>query len=191
MTAAVRLVEQGGTTAVSVIDLAEAADVSRQMLYLHFGDRDALLVAAAADLVERDLLAEVGDPDAAQRGRILAVARHFARHRRFYRPMLTGACAQPLSAAFAKLFGSLITDAGLREVFGDLDDATARDVITLISHGVGAIVHDWVVNGADPLVPEELADRLQGLIALLVRRRRGRAETTGAAAPGASAAPVT
>ena len=25
------------------------------MLYLHFGDRDALLVAAAADLVEREL----------------------------------------------------------------------------------------------------------------------------------------
>lgn len=171
MAAAVRLVEQDGTTAVSVTDLAEAANVSRQMLYLHFGDRDALLVAAAADLVERDLLAEVGDPDAAQPGRILAVARHFARHRRFYRPMLTGTCAQPLSAAFAKLFGSLITDAGLREVFGDLDDVTARDVIMLISHGVGAIVHDWVVNGADPLVPEELADRLQGLIALFVRRR--------------------
>jgi AcrR family transcriptional regulator len=171
MAAAVRLVEQGGTTTISVTDLAEAANVSRQMLYLHFGERDALLVAAAADLVERDLLAEVSDPDVARPGRILAVARHFARHRRFYRPMLTGACAQLLSAAFAKLFGSLITDAGLREVFGDLDDVAARDVIMLISHGVGAIVHDWVVNGADPLVPEELADRLQGLIALFVRRR--------------------
>jgi AcrR family transcriptional regulator len=171
MAAAVRLVEQGGTTAVSVTDLADAADVSRQVLYLHFGDRDALLVAAATDMVERELLAEVGDPAEAQGARILAVARHFARHRRFYRPMLTGACAQPLSAALAELFGSLITEAGLREVFGDLDDATGRDVVTLISYGVGAIVRDWVVSGADPLVPEDLADRLLRLIALLVRRR--------------------
>ncbi|MGW0583558.1 TetR family transcriptional regulator [Streptomyces sp. NPDC002920] len=82
MAAAVRLVSEQGTTTLPVADLSNAADVSRQLVYLQFGDRDALLVAAAADLVERELLPEVRDDSAPHRVRLLAMARHFARHRR-------------------------------------------------------------------------------------------------------------
>src|SRR5947208_1875807 len=88
MAAAVRLVAERGTTAIPVTDLAEAANVSRQLVYLQFGDRDALLVAAAADLVRRELV-----PEADDRSGMVATARHFARHRSFYRAMLTGSCA--------------------------------------------------------------------------------------------------
>jgi len=160
MAAAVRLVTENATTALSVIELADAADVSRQLVYLQFGDRDALLVAAAADLVERELLPEVADHSAAHHVRMLAMARHFARHRPFYRAMLTGSCAFPMTRALNRLFGSLITTASLREVFGDLDDTTARDLTALITGGIGAIVNDWLVDGDDPLDPEDLADRL-------------------------------
>jgi AcrR family transcriptional regulator len=169
MAAAVRLVSERGTTALPVSDLSDAADVSRQLVYLQFGDRDALLVAAAADLVERELLPEVGDADAPHRVRVLAMARHFARHRSFYRAMLTGSCAFPMTRALNRLFGSLVTQAGLREVFGDLDEATAADLATLITGGTGAIVNDWVVDADDPLDPEELADRLLRLSTVLAR----------------------
>ncbi|MEU7747548.1 helix-turn-helix domain-containing protein [Nonomuraea sp. NPDC049158] len=160
MAAAVRLVSERGTTALPVGDLSDAANVSRQLVYLQFGDRDALLVAAAADLVERELIPEVGDDSAPRHARVLAMARHFARHRPFYRAMLTGSCSFPMTRALNRLFGSLITMAGLREVFGDLDDDTARDLATMITGGTGAIVHDWVVDADDPLDPEELTDRL-------------------------------
>ncbi|MEV0353297.1 TetR family transcriptional regulator [Nonomuraea sp. NPDC050680] len=160
MAAAVLLVSERGTTALPVGDLSDAANVSRQLVYLQFGDRDALLVAAAADLVERELIAEVGDDSAPRHARVLAMARHFARHRPFYRAMLTGSCSFPMTRALNRLFGSLITLAGLREVFGDLDDDTARDLATMITGGTGAIVHDWVVDADDPLDPEELTDRL-------------------------------
>jgi AcrR family transcriptional regulator len=160
LAAAVRLVSENATTALPVIELADAADVSRQLVYLQFGDRDALLVAAAADLVERELLPEVADDSAPHSARLLAMARHFARHRIFYRAMLTGSCAFPMTRALNRLFGSLISTAGLREVFGDLDDATARDLTALITGGTGAIVNDWLVDGREPLDPEELADRL-------------------------------
>ncbi|MEU7834934.1 helix-turn-helix domain-containing protein [Nonomuraea sp. NPDC049129] len=160
MAAAVRLVSERGTTALPVGDLSDAANVSRQLVYLQFGDRDALLVAAAADLVERELIPEVGDDSAPHRTRVLAMARHFARHRPFYRAMLTGSCAFPMTRALNRLFGSLITTTGLREVFGDLDDDTARDLATMITGGTGAIVNDWVVDADDPLDPEELTDRL-------------------------------
>src|ERR1700716_2026560 len=86
--AAVRLVSERGTTDIAVTDLTEAADVSRKLLYMHFGDRDGLLVAAALDLVEREVLAQPAPEDV--RDRMLALARHFAEHRPFYRAILTG-----------------------------------------------------------------------------------------------------
>jgi AcrR family transcriptional regulator len=169
MDAAVRLVSERGTTALPVIDLSDAADVSRQLVYIQFGDRDALLVAAAADLVERELMPEVGDADAPRRARLLAMARHFARHRPFYRAMLTGSCAFPMTRALNRLFGSLITVTSLREVLGDLDEATAQDLAALITGGTGAIVNDWVIDADDPLDPEELTDRLLRLSTALTR----------------------
>ncbi|MFD0487807.1 helix-turn-helix domain-containing protein [Saccharopolyspora spinosporotrichia] len=41
MRAAVELVTERGTAAVTLSDIAEAADVSRRVVYQHFGDRDA------------------------------------------------------------------------------------------------------------------------------------------------------
>lgn len=174
MAAAVRLVSESGTTALPVADFTEAADVSRQLVYLQFGDRDALLVAAAADLVERELLPELGDDSASQHARVLAMARHFVRHRPFYRAMLTGSCAFPMTRALNRLFGSLVTMTGLREMFGDVDDATAQDLAALITGGTGAIVNDWLIDGGDPLDPEELADRLLRLSTVLARNHPAR-----------------
>ncbi|MFI6731371.1 TetR/AcrR family transcriptional regulator [Nonomuraea sp. NPDC050451] len=174
MAAAVRLVSERGTTALPVGELSDAADVSRQLVYLQFGDRDALLVAAATDLVERELIPEAGDDGAPPRARMLAMARHFARHRPFYRAMLTGSCAFPMTRDLNRLFGSLITVTGLREVFGDLDDATARDLAALIAGGTGTIVNDWLIDADDPLDPEELADRLLRLSTTLARTPGGR-----------------
>ncbi|MGX1560973.1 TetR family transcriptional regulator [Streptomyces sp. NPDC055509] len=66
MKAAVRLVSEHGTTALPVIDLSEAADVSRQLVYIQFGDHDALLVTAETELVERELIAAgAGDDSSA------------------------------------------------------------------------------------------------------------------------------
>lgn len=158
--AAVRLVSERGTTALPVGDLAEAADVSRQLVYLQFGDRDALLVAAAADLVARELLGGLGDSGIDLRTRLTVMAGHFARHRPFYRAMLTGTCAFPMTTELNRLFGSLITEEGLRGRFGVLDPAAAEDVKSLITGGTGAIVNDWIVAAADPLDPAALADRL-------------------------------
>lgn len=169
MAAAVRLVSERGTTALPVADLADAADVSRQLVYLQFGDRDALLVAAATDLVERELIPELADLAAPPRAGVVATARHFARHRPFYRAMLTGSCAFPMTRALNRLFGSLITETDLRKLYGDPDEATAQDLATFLTGGTGALINDWVIDGADPLDPEELADRLLGLSTVLAR----------------------
>src|SRR5258706_15909316 len=85
MRAAVALVAERGTAAISISDIAEAADVSRQLVFLHFGDRDALLLEAALDLARRELLPHLRDTPEAPigHGRALATACHFADHRSF------------------------------------------------------------------------------------------------------------
>ncbi|WP_103353492.1 TetR/AcrR family transcriptional regulator [Amycolatopsis sp. CA-128772] len=157
MRAAVELVSERDSTAVTVSEIAEAADVSRQVLYQQFGDRDALLLEAALDLVRRELLADLsGDEDAS----LLALGRHFAAHRRFYRALLTGASAFALNKALTGLFLP-INRQHLGRVFGDrLDAQGVEDLATFLTGGAGAVVNAWVVDGPDPLDPQEFTGRL-------------------------------
>jgi AcrR family transcriptional regulator len=166
LAAAVRLVSERGTTAIPVTDLADAANVSRQLVYLQFGDRDALLVAAAADLVTRELLEgsqefQVDD----MRPGVLATTRHFAEHQAFYRPMLTGTCAYAMSRTMNRVFQPF-NARFLLERFTGLDEATAHDLAMFSAAGAGEIVNDWVINGPEPLDPDEAADRLMRLAAV-------------------------
>lgn len=100
--AAIALVTERGTAAIPISDIAAAADVSRQLVYQHFGDRDALLLEAALDLARTELLprfADVASPEG--RERALALTRHFAEHRVFYRAMLNSSSAYALTKALS------------------------------------------------------------------------------------------
>jgi hypothetical protein len=54
----------------------------------------------------------------------------------------------------------------LRERFTGLDEATERDLSMFAAAGAGAIVNDWVIDGPEPLDPNEAADRLMRLAAV-------------------------
>ncbi|MGW0818050.1 TetR/AcrR family transcriptional regulator [Streptomyces viridiviolaceus] len=157
--AAVRLVTERGTTAVSVTEITEAADVSRKLLYLHFGDRDALLVAATVDLTERWVAAGgAEDPEA----RTVDLARHLAEHQTFYRAVLTGSCAFAASEALKKLFSDL-NRTTVSLLFGDLDEDALNDVTVYFAAGVMAIVQSWITGSESSADPSALADRLRRL----------------------------
>lgn len=161
MSAAVALVTERGTAAVALSDIAEAADVSRRVVYQHFGDRDALLLEAGLDLARRELLPRLTDDlPVAGRERALAVARHFARHRVFYRALLTGSCAFALDRGLIRLILP-VNRQGLQAVHGDrLSPQAIEDLATFMTGGAGALVTTWVVDGPDPLDPETFTDRL-------------------------------
>jgi AcrR family transcriptional regulator len=175
MAAAVRLVSERGTTDIPVTDLAEAANVSRQLVYLQFGDSDALLVAAAVDLVRRELISQTEDAVDVPLEGTRAMAGHFAGHRSFYRAMLTGSCAFAMTRTLNGLFGSFNRKI-VREQFGELDQAAAEDLSAFFAGGTGAIVNDWLIEGDDPLDPEELAGRLLRLRSVLTGSRQTRAD---------------
>jgi AcrR family transcriptional regulator len=169
MRAAVALVAERGTTAVPISDIAEAADASRQLVYLHFGDREALLREAAIDLARRELLPQLQDaPDALNgRSRALAIARHFAEHRSFYRAMLTGSSAFALNKALNDMLVPL-NRRSVEVMLGErLDPETADALATFLTGGGAAIFNTWVVEGEDPLDPEQFTDLLMRMLFVL------------------------
>jgi AcrR family transcriptional regulator len=162
MRAAVELVAGRDSAAVPVSDIAEAADVSRQVLYQQFGDRDTLVLAAALDLVRRELLDGLPDPATrgGERAAMLALARHFAAHRRFYRALLTSSSAFALNKALTGLFLPL-NRLHVGRVLGDrLAPQGIEDLATFLTGGAAALVNTWVVEGPDPLDPGEFTGRL-------------------------------
>src|SRR6266540_2525566 len=103
MRAAVALVSERGTANVPVSDLAEAADVSRQVVYQQFGDRDTLLLEAALDLARREITASIDLDREVRVERKEAVLDHFAQYRNFYRAMLTGPSGYQLTLSLSEL----------------------------------------------------------------------------------------
>jgi AcrR family transcriptional regulator len=166
LTAAVRLVVERETTDIAVTDITDAADVSRKLLYLHFTDREGLLAAAAAELVEQELLPRVDEVGDDLREQTLVLARHFAERRVFYRAMLTGSCAFAMAGTLNDLFGSLNRTL-VRELYAGLDEPTVADLAAFFTGGASLLLNTWLIDGADPLRPEDLADRLLRVASVL------------------------
>lgn len=162
MRAALDLVTERDSAAVAVSDIAEAADVSRQVLYQQFGDLDTLLLETALDLIRRELL-DNGGMDAVlsddAQASALAMARHFACHRRFYRALLTGSCAFALNKALIGLFLPLNRQLIERLHGARLGPQTIDDLAIFVTGGASAVVNTWVVEEPDPLDPEEFTAR--------------------------------
>lgn len=118
--------------------------MSRQLVYLQFGDRDSLLVDAAVDLVRRELIPHIEKGVEDQRLRALATARHFAKYRSFYRAMLTGSCAFAMTRTLCSAFSTLT-----RQAAGPVRRARSED-------DAG---HDRVSCGRIGRHSQQLADR--------------------------------
>jgi AcrR family transcriptional regulator len=160
--AAVELVGERGTSNVAVSELAEAADVSRQLVYQQFGDRDTLLLEAAVDLARGELTAHINLDREASASRMVVALRHFAQYRSFYRAMFTGPGAYPLTLALIELFSPFNRELVRRmgDVPADVDD----DLTTFVTGGWAAVINDWIINGPEPLDVEPFAERLWKLL---------------------------
>ncbi len=168
--AATALVSARGTANIPVSDIADAAGVSRQLVYLHYGDRDNLLLEAALDLARRELTEPWEDApgEAVGRDRALAIARHFAAHQGFYRAMFATASAFALNQVVCGLLAPLRREALLAR-FGEtaIPPGIADDLAVFVAGGGAALMSAWLTSGEDPLDPESMADRLQSIGRLL------------------------
>jgi AcrR family transcriptional regulator len=162
------LVTERGTTAVTVSEIAEAADVSRRVVYQHFGDLDTVLLEAGLDLARRELLPRLADLREPVDGRAetLVLARHFADNQVFYRALLTGSCAYALDRGLISLMLPANRQ-GVAHKYGDrLSPQAVDDLAAFITGGAGSFVTAWVIDGAPD--PEAFTDRLLGVISLMM-----------------------
>jgi AcrR family transcriptional regulator len=175
MRAGVALVSERGTANIRVSEITEAADVSRQLLYQHFGSREALLLEAALDLANRELLPHIaqGLESTAETSPLLAVVQHFARYRPFYRAMLTSSCAYKLTTALNDLLGpfnqqmvDLIAGSGLEPQVTD-------DLTMFVTGGWAAVINRWLIEGADPLDAEAFSHRLMEIFIVIAGAATG------------------
>ncbi|MCX4098375.1 TetR/AcrR family transcriptional regulator [Nocardia sp. alder85J] len=164
--AAVRVVSERGTTAVPVTDVADAADMSRQALYLHFQDRESLFVAAAIDLIERELFPQLArGGDAEGRELTLLAAQHLARYRAFYRALFSGPCAYPLKQAVIGLVRAARALDG--RVWGGVDLNNPDAITTFLVGGVFAVFGQWLVDSDGPADPQQVTEQLLAVAATL------------------------
>jgi len=164
--AAVALVTERGTAAIPISDIAAAADVSRQLVYQHFGDRDGLLLEAALDLARTELLPRFAEAaEGPERAR--AMTRHFAEHRAFYRAMLNSSSAYALTKALSGLIIPVNRRAMDAHFADGHDPQQLDDLAAFVTGGGAAVINAWVTDGDDPLDPDDLADRLIGLLGII------------------------
>lgn len=161
LAAVVNVVQERGTTEIPLTEVAKAAGVSRQGAYLHYRDLSQLLLDAAIEL----LRSEVEPPAAGEhpRATTLRMTTHFARHRTFYRAMLSGRCAYALHLAVLDFLRASPPE-GVRA----LEASTARDFGDFVTGGAGTIINAWVLDPDDDSTPEQLAERLDTVLDLLV-----------------------
>jgi AcrR family transcriptional regulator len=169
--AAFDLVTARGTTAVTLSEIAEAADVSRRVVYQHFGDLDTVLLESGLDLARRELLPRLADLREPVDGRAeaLAMARHFAEHQVFYGALLTGSCAFALDRGLIRLMLPVNRQAVEHLHGARITGRAADDLAAFITGGVGSFVTTWVVDGAPD--PEAFTDRLMTVMSLLMESR--------------------
>ena len=81
--------------------------------------------------------------------------------------MLTGSCAFALNKALVGLFLPLNRQV-LDQLYGArLDPPTIDDLATFVTGGAAAVVNTWVVEGPDPLDPEEFTARRTRMLSVV------------------------
>jgi AcrR family transcriptional regulator len=158
MQAAIDLVSARGTVAITMSDIAEAAKVSRKAAYQQFGDRDALLLQTALDLIRRELLPSL---ESAPRGRarVLNSARHFADRRAFYRAVLLSASGLALGRELAAFLLPITYESVAAQFVDTVSAVTIADLTTTYVGGSTALLIRWLVEDPEPLDPIDFTDR--------------------------------
>ncbi|AHH18389.1 putative transcriptional regulator, TetR family [Nocardia nova SH22a] len=160
MDATIALVTERETSAISMTELAEAAGVSRPVLYQHYGDRDRILCAAMTALIDRELMPnfapDLADPLLAAQ----TLTEHFAHHRRFYRALLLGPAALMVLRTITDLFIASGAEALRQRSDGTVSEARIHELAKFLSSGGAMALAEWLVDGSEPLDPATRAAML-------------------------------
>ncbi|WP_199439224.1 TetR/AcrR family transcriptional regulator [Umezawaea beigongshangensis] len=170
LNAAVRLVDERGLDQISFTDIAKEAQLSRQAVYLHYTDRDAILTEAAVTRLS-GVLALTSDPfpsfgqDEVPPG-LVRLAEHLREHDVFYRRLFTGSPALTLVGQMYRAFAGYAEH--MMQSTPHPEGRTrppVRDLADFMSGGGVVYMISWVVrDAAEACSPREMAERLWTLV---------------------------
>jgi AcrR family transcriptional regulator len=160
-TALLKLIEERGYDSLTVNDITEKANVGRATFYLHYQDKEQLLVESLEEMFSQlgDLInplsKTLGEHNSVTGTRL--IFQHFAEHHRLYRVLLT---EKGTAMVFTRLLEILSQIAEEDVILRDVDQPQTGISTNLVAHYVaGALLGlaIWWLNNDRPYSPEEMA----------------------------------
>ena len=156
--ALIRLIHERGWDQITVQDVCERADVGRSTFYVHFADKEELLVTGFGDLRK-----QLRERATGQRGKplgfTLALFQHAREYQPIYRALLGRRTAQVVHRAFLDVLIDLLNeDVAAFSPAGPLRDATVR----YLSGAFWELLQFWAtrLDGSPALEVDEIFRRL-------------------------------
>jgi AcrR family transcriptional regulator len=159
------LIENRAGSDVSVTEIAREAGVSRQALYQHYPDREALLADAAVQRMD-EAMNESGGQTAGQRtGALLS---HLRASDSFYRPILAASAAgfyQHLEDYMARQAADVLRSPQLGALVRPEDAGGIEPLARFLAGGTIAFIRRWLAQPAEEAVsPAEAARQLKRIV---------------------------
>jgi AcrR family transcriptional regulator len=168
--ALVALIAEKGFDAITVQDIVDRATLNRATFYLHYQDKQDLLVKSLRDEID-ELMADIGPTEDTDqliaegpRRPIVKVFQHVAQHARFYQVMM-GAAGIPSFIAAVRDYMAEITLHWLTLVQPDLEKSVVPLEIVANSLSwslLGVLI--WWLDHDMPHSPEYMAEQFRLLI---------------------------
>jgi AcrR family transcriptional regulator len=159
------LVENRAGSDVSITEIAREAGVSRQALYQHYPDREALLAGAAMQRMD-EALSESGGRTVGQR--TAAMLSHFRASERFYRPILAASEAgfhQYLEDHVAGHIADVLRSPQPGALVRPEDAGGIETLARFMAGGIIVFIRRWLAQPAEDAVsPAEAARQLERII---------------------------
>jgi AcrR family transcriptional regulator len=156
------LIENQAGADVSIAEIARQAGVSRQALYQHYHDREALL----ADVAVRRMDAALNESGGQTTGqRVEALLCHLRASESFYRPVLEASAAgfyQHLEDYMAGNFAGMLRSPHLNALVRPEDAGGIDTLARFVAGGTIAFIRQWLAQPAENAAsPAEAARQLR------------------------------
>jgi AcrR family transcriptional regulator len=166
-TALLKLIEERGYDSLTVNDITEQANVGRATFYLHYEDKEQLLVGTLEEMFSQledliDPLSEaLGEEHYSTATRLLF--QHFSDHHRLYRVLLTEKGAAMVFPRLLEILSNLAEQIAGQDVISksvSVEQPQTRISTNLVAHYVagaflGSVV--WWLNNNKPYSVEQMA----------------------------------
>jgi AcrR family transcriptional regulator len=166
LTSAVQLIDERGSTEITLEDVAGHAGLNPHAAWVFFRNQDDLVVQAALDLLQVEVFSHFAHAASSYAvPTASAYAFHFARHARFYRAAALGSARQAVQEALAEQLAHF-AELDVLAVFAQ--NHGTRDVSSRIVDEAGEKVRQWLTSGSDD--PTELFLELEATFISTVKR---------------------